>query len=80
MLADSKVLFAGTSPAQLYDPVTGAFSVTGAMRDEHSAAVLLMNGTVLFAGGETSGRLATAELYDPIRVYCKNPLPFIPLA
>ena len=67
MLADGKVLFAGTSPAQVYGPVTGAFSVTGAMQSDHSAAVLLMNGAVLFAGGESFGRLATAELYDPVR-------------
>jgi hypothetical protein len=68
LLADGKVLFAGTVPAQIYDAVTGAFSLTGVMRDpDRSTATLLMNGTVLFTGGESIGRLASAELYDPVR-------------
>jgi hypothetical protein len=59
-------LFGGQYPAQLYDPVSGTFSVTGAMADpDHSTATLLMNGKVLFAGGVSVGRSLTAELYDP---------------
>ena len=50
--------------AELYDPATGAWSLTGSLnqaRSVHSSA-LLANGKVLVAGG--SG-LKSAELYDP---------------
>jgi N-acetylneuraminic acid mutarotase len=59
--------------AELYDPTTGKWSVTGSMRtsrDEQSAT-LLGNGEVLVAGGFTqegfgSGHnLSDAELYNP---------------
>jgi hypothetical protein len=64
-----------TNSAELYDPVTAKWSVTGNLnlaRDSHTAT-LLQNGKVLIAGG-TDGtlidageyiRLASAELYDP---------------
>jgi hypothetical protein len=65
LLADGKVLFSGQYPAQLYDPVTDSFSPSGMMISDQSAATLLTNGTVLFAGGEGLGRLSGAELYDP---------------
>jgi len=50
--------------AELFDPVTGTFTATGAMkemRSEHTAT-LLANGKVLVAGG-TIGDVA--ELFDP---------------
>ena len=59
--------------AELYDPATGKWSVTGSMRtsrDEQSAT-LLGNGDVLVAGGFTQSgfglghNLADAELYHP---------------
>ena len=58
---------ASLSSAEVYDPVAGSFSATGAMvtaRDSHFA-VPLANGTVLVAGGSfgSSGAF-TAELYD----------------
>jgi len=74
-LQDGKVLVTGgytrftngkfnaSSTAELYDPFTGFFSVTGPMgaaRFTHTAT-LLPDGTVLVAGGSDS----TAELYDP---------------
>src|SRR4030095_9203005 len=65
LLADGTVLFPGQRPAQLYDPVTDAFSPSGMMLAEQSAAALLTSGKVLFAGGEELGRLAIAELYEP---------------
>jgi Kelch motif protein len=65
LLPDGRVLFPGQYPAQLYDPITNAFSVDGMMISDHSAATLLTNGKVLFAGGEDFGRSSTAELYDP---------------
>jgi hypothetical protein len=65
LLHDGTVLFPGQSPAQLYDPVSDSFSPSGAMSMELSAAATLMNGQVLFAGGEPIGRTARAELYNP---------------
>jgi hypothetical protein len=84
LLNNGKVLIAGGSndeiapagrvvAAELYDPVTGAFTATSSMhspRDAHAAA-LLPDGTVLIVGGDTgsnnqyAGSLASAELYDP---------------
>ncbi|MBI5451027.1 MAG: hypothetical protein HY940_06685, partial [Gammaproteobacteria bacterium] len=56
------------SSAELYDPVTGVYIVTGdlgAARYAHTAT-LLADGRVLIAGGyNKSGYLASAELYDP---------------
>jgi hypothetical protein len=78
MLPNGKTLFAGgessvagssglqlTATAELYDPATGLFETTGSMaeaRNSHTAT-LLMDGTVLVAGGGNNS--ATAELYDP---------------
>lgn len=80
LLADGKVLIAGgadTDPtgtglasAELYDPSTGTFTLTGSMsvgRFLHTAT-LLQNGEVLIVGGaltSTSEPYATAEIYDP---------------
>lgn len=77
LLADGKVLIAGgatstssgdlqpTASAEVYDPATGLFSVTGSMAVARSlhTATLLPNGTVLVAGGGDEN--STAELYDP---------------
>src|SRR2546423_9892616 len=51
--------------AQLYDPVSGSFSLTGRMISDQSPSTLLPNGKVLFAGGEGLGRYSSAEVYDP---------------
>ena len=54
--------------AELYDPATGKFSLTGSMASPRSlhAAVLLSDGRVLVVGGGTPvATLATAELYSP---------------
>jgi uncharacterized repeat protein (TIGR01451 family) len=54
-----------TALAELYDPVSGAFSPTGSMtlaRSEHTAT-LLANGSVLVTGGDNFGPHATAELF-----------------
>jgi hypothetical protein len=81
LLLDGSVLVAGGYPcfecsadplasAELYDPSTGLWTVTGNMveaRNGHTAT-LLPDGTVLVAGGgyaSVSGSLASAELYDP---------------
>jgi hypothetical protein len=54
--------------AELYDPATGLWTVTGSMgspRYGHTAT-LLPSGNVLVAGGFTGiGYLGSAELYDP---------------
>jgi len=62
-------------PAELYDPSTGTFSITGdtVETDSGGAAILLANGTVLIAHDPvfppvftTSDIPATAEIYDPV--------------
>ncbi|HYD40433.1 MAG TPA: putative Ig domain-containing protein [Anaeromyxobacter sp.] len=70
-LSSGRVLLVGgqdSSSAELYDPATGTFTITGAMpgpRHGHSAT-LLPNGKVLIAGGwGSSSSLDTALLYDP---------------
>ena len=65
LLSDGGVLFPGQYPAQLYNPASDVFSPIGMMAREESTAAVLMNGQVLFAGGEPIGRTADAELYDP---------------
>lgn len=84
-LPDGRVLVAGgvgaptseffaniLASAELYDPSTGEWSSTGAMSEIRvgHTATLLLDGTVLVAGGGSSsdgdgGPLASAELYDP---------------
>jgi hypothetical protein len=81
LLPDGKVLIAGGSVsagqgmipsngAEIYDPSTGTFSVTGKMIGNHlcQQAILLGNGKVLITGGSVSGAadlVPDAELYDP---------------
>jgi Galactose oxidase, central domain len=58
-----------TGAAELYNPATGQWTVTGSMTTPRAAhaATLLANGQVLVAGGLNSSgsTLASAELYDP---------------
>jgi hypothetical protein len=66
LMADGTVLFPGQEPAQVYEPASNSFSPGGMMSFELSAAVTLLNGQVLFAGGEDCcGRSSGAELYTP---------------
>jgi uncharacterized protein YjdB len=57
--------------AELYDPISATFSLTGSMsaeRENHTAT-LLNGGTVLITGGSTGSNgaaLSSAEIYDPI--------------
>jgi hypothetical protein len=76
-LPNGKVLIAGGATnanlvairtAELYDPATGAWTLTGSMSRERWAftLTLLPNGKVIAAGGFcTNGPLASVELYDP---------------
>jgi N-acetylneuraminic acid mutarotase len=81
LLADGRVLIAGgwdeigtgLLAAELYDPRTGSWTVTGSMAEPHGgSATLLPDGTVLVAGGadcpsgDPCGFLASAELYHPL--------------
>lgn len=83
LLKDGRVLVMGGSSAgsypnsrieasaEIYDPATGRFSMTGSMSvPRHKlAAVLLPDGKVLVVGGSDNrdwrGQHASAELYDP---------------
>jgi galactose oxidase-like protein len=80
LLSNGKVLIAGgfavtganppVSSAEIYDPSTGTFTVTGNMtvaRDNFDA-VLLKNGNVLVLGGDATpiGLQESAESYDPV--------------
>ena len=83
LLPDGKVLIAGgvyfTGPnyytltahylasAELYDPATGTFTLTGSMNFARAGqtATLLGNGDLLIAGGGNSSLIASGELYNP---------------
>ena len=79
LLANGKVLLAGgpqnncptpnfgMNQAEIYDPVSGTWAVTGNLSAPRYANTisLLVNGKVLLAGGSSAGALATADLYDP---------------
>lgn len=83
LLKDGRVLVVGGSSAgsypnshieasaEIYDPATGRFSMTGSMSvPRHKlAAALLPDGKVLVVGGSDNrdgrGQYASAELYDP---------------
>jgi hypothetical protein len=75
LLRSGKVLVAGgfgppfepLASAEVYDPLAGTWSAAGALvtARELATATLLPSGKVLIAGGEdSSGLLASAELYD----------------
>jgi hypothetical protein len=81
LLADGRVLITGGDPAawgnggpnlstaEIYDPKTGKFTLTGSMtigRAWHTAT-LLSDGRVLVTGGSETGStsLSSAEIYDP---------------
>jgi WD40 repeat protein len=56
----------GPNSAELYDPITGAFTATGAMHTIRPiGGNLLPNGKVLFAESFPTPALASIELYDP---------------
>ncbi len=85
LLASGKVLVVGGSggectsiktktldSAELYDPVTSSWSVTGSLKQPRSGhtATLLPSGLVLVVGGAVASAtsfdtISTAELYDP---------------
>jgi hypothetical protein len=76
LLTSGRVLIAGgwssqgvLASAELYDPKTGMFTLTGSMSSARGdfTATLLTNGKVLVAGGAGEGdhAIASAEVYDP---------------
>lgn len=81
-LADGRVIAIGGNPntdgpvptasAEIYDPVTNAWSATGSLvaRRQVHAAVRLLNGKVLVVGGDEGAAnsyvgTTTCQLYDP---------------
>ena len=54
--------------AELYDPATGRWTLTGGASTVHSwhTATLLQDGRVLVAGGFNTDNVKTTELYDPV--------------
>jgi uncharacterized repeat protein (TIGR01451 family) len=79
LLPDGRVLIAGGSTgwggnplasAEIYDPTTKTFTLTGNMHNARSAhvAALLADGTVLVAGGYSSGSFVGAEVFNPTNV------------
>jgi hypothetical protein len=78
LLKDGRVLIAGgynldglnwvsQNSAEIYDPVTGTFSMTGSLNEPRvmHTATLLPDGRALITGGYGDASLATAEIYDP---------------
>jgi len=55
------------SSAELYNPATGTFTVTGSLNTPRflHTAHLLASGKVLIVAGNHFGSIASAELYDP---------------
>jgi hypothetical protein len=76
LLYNGKVLLAGgidgmavAASAELYDPATSRFQLTGALHTPRvfHTAILLTNGKVLIVGGYDGGNyLRSAELFDPL--------------
>jgi uncharacterized protein (TIGR03437 family) len=79
-MAGSSLSYGGAlASAEIYDPVTGTFSVTGSMitanQGEGHTSTLLNNGRVLIAGADVNPLSSTAELYTP-RVLVSAPVLF----
>jgi hypothetical protein len=83
LLADGTVLLAVDSVVQRYDPGSGTWTTTAAMLRPHGTpAILLLDGTVLVAGGRDCldgmcVATGSAELYVPAGV-SPPPLPAFP--
>jgi hypothetical protein len=87
LLPDGMVLVVGgdrnedespTDTAEIYDPTSGVWTMTGSMSDARQSptATLLPNGTVLIAGGNgTGGLLSSADIYDPVAGVCTPTVP-----
>ena len=59
----------GLNEAEVYDPATGTWAVTGALSvSRHSNTItVLPNGNVLLAGGFTTGGITTSsDIYNPV--------------
>ena len=79
VLKDGRVLIAGGTnkgnpplPAEIFDPVTGVFTLAAPLREGRMAhdTCLLPDGSVAVAGGWSDSRKATTpsvELYDPVK-------------
>ncbi|HEY8009490.1 MAG TPA: kelch repeat-containing protein [Rudaea sp.] len=73
LLRNGKVLVVEGDVIELYDPITGKWSLTGGLHTGrlYHSATLLADGRVLVAGGEdisadSIDELSSAEIYDPV--------------
>jgi galactose oxidase-like protein/Kelch motif protein len=65
-LGDGRILFTWQNPAQIYDPATAKFTATGEQVTAPSTAAVMLDGRVLFTGGEDIGRSELAAVYHPV--------------
>ncbi len=67
LLQDGTLLYMRLGFVEIYDPATGSWTETGKMLNGGTSATLLLDGTVLVAGGQRAADPAslTAEVYDP---------------
>lgn len=67
LLQDGTMLYMRLGFVEIYDPATGSWTETGKMLNVETSATLLLDGTVLVAGGQSGADPAslTAEVYDP---------------
>ena len=66
--ADPSASFAPLASSEVFDPVQGTFTATGALQTAraHAAGVMLPDGRTLLIGGQSTGNvvLSSAEIYD----------------
>jgi len=69
VLQDGRVLVVGAAsqqPAEIYDPASKRWALTGPAMDRHRhTATLMRDGRVLIVGGFGNGSLKSAVVYDP---------------
>src|SRR5215831_3640234 len=68
VLQDGRTLIVSSPNAEVYDPASGTFTLTGAYADpspEWDTATLLLDGRVLLTGCAAECSIGATELFDP---------------